>query len=151
MKYFFASAYAVSIPALLAMSVEHEIKERLATEWKSRVFSYLGNTLMLIELSSEDAIVQFTDSCDRFCKWAYRVMGAVVTAGIGRVCDNMANIKTSYDGAREAVSYRVLYGTKRAINIAELAPKGQETTGMLLNSYQVHKDKNQVLVFRLSL
>ena len=115
-------------PLLLAMSVEHEIKERLATEWKSRVFSYLGNTLMLIELSSEDAIVQFTDSCDRFCKWAYRVMGAVVTAGIGRVCDNMANIKTSYDGAREAVSYRVLYGTKRAINIAELAPKEQETT-----------------------
>lgn len=115
-------------PLLLAVSVEHEIKERLATEWKSRVFSYLGNTLMLIELSSEDAIVQFTDSCDRFCKWAYRVMGAVVTAGIGRVCDNMANIKTSYDGAREAVSYRVLYGTKRAINIAELAPKEQETT-----------------------
>ena len=99
-------------PLLLAMSVEHEIKERLATEWKSRVFSYLGNTLMLIELSSEDAIVQFTDSCDRFCKWAYRVMGAVVTAGIGRVCDNMANIKTSYDGAREAVSYRVLYETR---------------------------------------
>lgn len=68
-------------PLLLAMSVEHEIKERLATEWKSRVFSYLGNTLMLIELSSEDAIVQFTDSCDRFCKWAYRVMGG---GGYGR-------------------------------------------------------------------
>ena len=114
-------------PLLLAVSVEHEIKERLATEWKSHVFAYLGNTLMLIELPSEDAIVQFTDSCDRFCKWAYRVMGAVVTAGIGRVCDNLVNMNTSYDGAREAVSYRVLYGTSRAINIGELAPKEQET------------------------
>ena len=30
---------------------------------------------------------------------------------------------TSYEGAREAVSYRVLYGTKRAINIGEIVPK----------------------------
>lgn len=71
-------------------------------------------------------VVAFTDACDRFCKWAYRVMGAVVTAGIGRVCDNLISVNSSYDGAREAVSYRVLYGTSRAINIGEIAPKEQE-------------------------
>lgn len=53
-------------------------------------------------------------------------MGAVVTAGIGRVCDNLISVNSSYDGAREAVSYRVLYGTSRAINIGEIAPKEQE-------------------------
>ena len=84
-------------PLLLAMSVEHEIKERLATEWKSRVFSYLGNTLMLIELSSEDAIVQFTDSCDRFCKWAYRVMGLRKNAhSCFAFFDNLDIIKTPF-------------------------------------------------------
>lgn len=31
----------------------------------------------------------------------------------------------SYERAREAVSYRVLYGTKRAINIGEIVPKEQ--------------------------
>ena len=39
------------------------------------------------------------------------------------VCNNLYDISISYEGAREAVSYRVLYGTKRAINIAEIVPK----------------------------
>lgn len=112
---------------LLGVSVEQEIKSRIASEWKSQVFTYLGNSVLIVELAKEDAVAEFTDACDRFCKWANRVMGAVVTAGIGRVCDQLVNINTSYDGAREAVSYRVLYGTKRAINIGELAPKEQET------------------------
>ena len=113
-------------PLLLAMSVEHEIKDRLAPEWKNHMFTYLGNALMIIELETEEMVVAFTDACDRFCKWAYRVMGAVVTAGIGRVCDNLISVNSSYDGAREAVSYRVLYGTSRAINIGEIAPKEQK-------------------------
>ncbi len=35
------------------------------------------------------------------------------------------NISNSYEGARKAVSYRVLYGTKRAINIAEITSTEQ--------------------------
>ena len=113
-------------PLLLSMSVEREIKQRLMNQWNCREFIYMGNTLLILELDAEDKITQITDACDRFCRWAYRVMGAVVTAGIGRVCDSLLNINNSYEGAREAVSYRVLYGTQRAINIAEIAPKEQK-------------------------
>ena len=113
-------------PLLLSMSVEQQIKDRIADTWKCKVFTYLGNTVLIIEIASEDAMAELTDACDRFCRWAYRVMGAVVTAGIGRVCDSILNINNSYEGAREAVSYRVLYGTQRAINIAEIAPKEQK-------------------------
>ena len=74
---------------------------------------------------AKDKITQITDACDRFCRWAYRIMGAVVTAGIGTVCDSLYEISLSYERAREAVSYRVLYGTKRAINIGEIVPKEQ--------------------------
>ena len=113
-------------PLLLSMSVEREIKDRILSEWNSQIFTYLGNTVLIVELASEDTVAQLTDTCDRFCRWAYRVMGAVVTAGIGRCLDSLFNINNSYDGAREAVSYRVLYGTGRAINIGEIAPKEQE-------------------------
>lgn len=113
-------------PLLLSMSVEREIKDRILSEWNSQIFTYLGNTVLIVELASEDTVAQLTDTCDRFCRWAYRVMGAVVTAGIGRCLDNLFNINNSYDGAREALSYRVLYGTGRAINIGEIAPKEQE-------------------------
>lgn len=115
-------------PVLLSMSVEREIKERLATEWKCQEFIYLGNTLLIVELEMEEKIAELTDACDRFCRWAYRIMGAVVTAGIGRTSDSLFHIHLSYEGAREAVSYRVLYGTKRAISIGEIVPKEQNLT-----------------------
>ena len=41
------------------------------------------------------------------------------------MCDSLYEISLSYERAREAVSYRVLYGTKRAINIGEIVPKEQ--------------------------
>lgn len=112
-------------PLLLSMSVEREIKQRLMDQWSCLEFIYMGNTLLILELDAEDKITQITDACDRFCRWAYRIMGAVVTAGIGTVCDSLYEISLSYERAREAVSYRVLYGTKRAINIGEIVPKEQ--------------------------
>lgn len=113
-------------PLLLSMSVEREIKKRLAEKWRCQEFIYLGDTILVLGLDSEEQIVQVTDECDRFCKWVYRMMGAVVTAGVGITCDNLFDINLSYESAREAVSYRVLYGTKRAINIREIMPKEQK-------------------------
>lgn len=113
-------------PLLLSMSVEREIKKRLAEKWRCQEFIYLGDTILVLGLDSEEQIVQVTDECDRFCRWAYRMMGAVVTAGVGITCDKLFDINLSYESAREAVSYRVLYGTKRAINIREIMPKEQK-------------------------
>lgn len=110
---------------LLSMSVEREIKERIVKNIRCQEFIYLGNTVLIVELENEKMLSGLTDMCNKFCKWAYRVMGAVVTAGIGRVCDDLFNINLSYSGAREAVSYRVLYGTKRAINISEIVFKAE--------------------------
>ncbi len=110
-------------PLLLSMSVEREIKQRLTENCNCQEFIYMGNTILIMELHSEDEIAQLTDKCDRFCRWAWRIIGAAVTAGIGTVCNNLYDLSISYEGAREAVSYRVLYGTKRAINIAEIVPK----------------------------
>ena len=118
-------------PLLLSMSVEREIRQRLVEKWHCKEFLYLGNTVLIMEMGSEEQMVPITDECDRFCRWAYRVMGAVVTVGIGTVCDNLFNINLSYEGAREAVSYRVLYGTQRAINIREIVPKEQATLSLL--------------------
>ena len=56
-------------PLLLSMSVEQQIKDRIADTWKCKVFTYLGNTVLIIEIVSEDAMAELTDACDRFCRW----------------------------------------------------------------------------------
>ena len=114
-------------PVLLAMSVQKQAREYLGEKWKTKYFSYLGNLVMIAQLESENEVSELTDECDRFCRYARRIIGAVVTIGVGWVCPDILDLSQSYASAREAVSYRAIYGTSRAINIREIAP--QETGG----------------------
>ena len=116
--------YAQMSPLLLATSVQKQVKERLAQNWDARYFSYLGNSILIAQLKNEGEVSELTDECDRFCKYVRRMIGAVVTAGVGKVCRLLSELQQSYEGAREAVSYRGIYGTVRAINIREIAPQG---------------------------
>ena len=49
--------------------------------------------------------------------------------GLGRFV-RISELAQSYISAREAVSYRALYGTSRAINIREIAPHEKSTPGL---------------------
>ncbi|WP_343248453.1 response regulator [Diplocloster hominis] len=117
-------------PLLLSMSVQKQAEERLGEKWQAKSFSYLGNTVLIVQLKNETEISELTDECDRFCKYAYRIIGAVVTVGIGQVCEDILELSQSYTDAREAVSYRVIYGTSRAINFKEIAPQEISKSGL---------------------
>lgn len=123
-------------PLLLATSVHKQAEERLAEKWRAKCFSYLGNTVMIPQLRTENEMSGLTDDCDRFCKYAKSIIGAVVTAGIGPVCDSLLAVSQSYHGAREAVSYRVLYGAARAINMQEAVP-GEMIHASLTNEIEM--------------
>ncbi len=116
-------------PLLLATSVHRQAKERLAEKWQAKCFSYLGNTILIPQLKEEGEVWELTDECDRFCKYARGIIGAVVTVGIGQVCENILALAQSYSSAREAVSYRVIYGASRAINMKEAVPQGAGKSG----------------------
>ena len=107
---------------LLGVSVKKLAEEHMEGEWKSRILMYLGDILIITQLEEQDQITVFTDFMDQLCRLAKHVCEATVTAGIGYVCNNLPDIRLSWQGARSAVSYRVLYGNARAINIAEIDP-----------------------------
>lgn len=109
-------------PFLLGVSVKKLAEEHMEEEWKSRILMYLGDILVITQLEAQEQITEFTDFMDQFCRLAKHVCEAMVTAGIGYVCDNLLDIRLSWQGARSAVSYRVIYGNARAINIAEIDP-----------------------------
>ncbi len=113
-------------PLLLSMSVREQAKERLGERWQVKSFPYLGNTVFIAQLENENEVTELTDECDRFCKYACRMIGAYVTVGVGPVCRTVMELPQSYSGAREAVSYRALYGTSRAINMKEIVPQDMD-------------------------
>lgn len=86
---------------LLSTSVHKQAEEQLAEKWHAKCFSYLGNTILLSQLQKETQISELTDDCDRFCKYARNIIGAVVTVGIGPVCDTIPALSQSYSNARE--------------------------------------------------
>lgn len=117
-------------PLLLSTSVQKQAEEHLGSKWKGKCFSYLGNTVLIIQLENENEISELTDECDRFCRYVRRIIGAVVTVGIGTVCENILELAQSYGSAREAVSYRVIYGASRAINMSEIVPREMNKSGV---------------------
>lgn len=110
-------------PLLLAASVQKQAEERLEEKWRAKCFPYLGNTILIAQLRSESEVSELTDDCDRFCRYVRHVAVAVVTVGIGQVCRDILELFRSYESAREAVSYRVIYGTCKAINMREIVPQ----------------------------
>lgn len=107
---------------LLTMAVRRLIEERIDPKWGVKFFSYLGSTAMIAQLGSEKDVAEFTDECDRMCRLCENIFKGSITIGVGSLCSELFEISTSYQGAREAVSYRVLYGTNKAINISEISP-----------------------------
>lgn len=110
-------------PFLLAVSVRKLAEEQLAGLWDSKVVTYLGDSIVISQLRKEEPVNRFTDVMDRLCRMAKRVCNARVTAGIGHICSSPMQLALSYQGAKNAVSYRVLYGNTRAISIAETDPQ----------------------------
>jgi len=107
-------------PVLLTVSVKNLADEHLTDFWKVKTVLYLGEIVVISQLSNPEEINRFTDHMDKFCKMAKRVCNASVTAGIGYLCSEVGQLQISYRGAQDAVSYRILYGNVRAINIAEI-------------------------------
>lgn len=109
---------------LLRLSVRQLVDQSGINRENSYIFNYRDNIVVLSQLERREDIAGYTDLCDRFCKTAKRSCQAVVTIGIGKVVEQIRDISSSYKGAREALSYRTLYGAGNAINIMEIDPKG---------------------------
>lgn len=110
-------------PLLITMSVRKLAEEQLARKWNARFFSYLGNVIMIAQLRTEAEITELTDDCEVLSGLAKHVAGATISVGIGKVVSEIRKLPLSYGGAREAISYRVIYGRGKAINITEIAPE----------------------------
>ena len=107
----------------LAVSVDRQAGEQLEKKWSAKRFNYLENTVMIAQLKQESEVSELTDACDRFCKYIHHVIGAVVTIGVGQVCEHILELSQSYQSAKEALSYRVLYGSNQAINLKDIVPQ----------------------------
>lgn len=122
-------------PLLLTVSIRKVAEERMQEEWRAKFFSYLGNIVCIVQLSAPSEVKRLTDACETLCRLVRHLTNATVTIGIGGVVTAISALHQSYSGARDAVSYRVIYGRGKAINIAEIAPERHGSVGGLQGMY----------------
>ena len=113
-------------PRLLTFSVRELAEDYFEDRWNSYLFYYRGNIILLSQLSDQEVVSAYTDDCDRFSRLAKRSCRAVVTVGISKTTAQIHDLPAAYEGAREALSYRILYGTGKAINIREIVPNREQ-------------------------
>lgn len=111
---------------LLAVSVRRLLEEETNPDWDEQFFTYLGNTVVISQFKSRIDAMQMTDYYDKFSRLAKSVCNADVTVGVGGVVTRVKDLPISFRGGRNALSYRAIYGTGKAINIEEIAPLEKE-------------------------
>ena len=111
---------------LLTVSVQKLAEERLLSPWNGQMFSHRGSNVVIFQMTDASP-TKLTNDCDGFCRLAASVCDARVTVGLGRCVTRLEDLAESYRGARDAVSYRTIYGSGQAINITEVVP---QTAGM---------------------
>ena len=113
-------------PLLITMSVRRLWEEHLDPKWKARFFTYLGDTVMIVQVDQSSALTKLTDDCQVLCRLSKHVSNATITAGISKAVNSVLSLPEAYESAREAISYRVIYGRGQALNILEVAPEIQK-------------------------
>ena len=63
-------------PYLTAVSVKKLAEEHVREKWDCRIFSYLGEIIIITQLSEKREVTDYTDYMDRFCKMEWRVVYA---------------------------------------------------------------------------
>ncbi|ERL66402.1 hypothetical protein L248_0081 [Schleiferilactobacillus shenzhenensis LY-73] len=113
-------------PMLVRTQVLEKSRTFFATLWSAAAFSYLGNTVLVVQLGNTAAGRTLTDDADRFCQEVKAQLEAYVTVGVGTVVADPLDLPQAYRSARTAVSYRSLYGSGKVINMKELVPEERD-------------------------
>lgn len=122
---------------LLRLSVRQFMDDSFLNHENNYIFNYRENILVLAQFDKTEELAKYTDLCDRFCKSVKRNCNALVSIGIGKCVDSIQDLSVSYKGAREALSYRTLYGAGNAINIMEIDPHANRMD--LQDIYDLHE------------
>lgn len=105
---------------LLNISLLKTIDEMLLDYCNFKSLIHLGNIVIIVELYREQDIFRFIKDMQNLCIMAEKFIEARVSAGIGKIVNNLENIKYSYKTAKDALHYKSILGSGNAIYIEDV-------------------------------
>lgn len=108
---------------LMQFSMKRLADENLEPAYCLKGFLYFDQIVYITMLGEKEKIKEFTDTMDRICKMAKRILKMNATAGIGGVCETLETLCDSYAGAKNAAFYGEGRGGNQAVYIDYIQPE----------------------------
>lgn len=123
---------------LLSISIKNIVDETMENYCKFISFPYLDKVVVLSSFNEKDNIMNFIKGLNEVCKVFECVFGGTISAGVGRICDDISKIRFSYSTAQSALNYRPILGNGKTIYIDDVEPD---------NSIQLQFDEQDEVKF----
>ncbi|AQR97111.1 response regulator [Clostridium saccharoperbutylacetonicum] len=109
-------------PTLVPISIKKMVDETMDKYTKFVSFIYSDMVVVIGNLIEKNDILQFIKGINEICKEYMRIMDLNISAGIGYVYDDPSEMRFSYRSAQNALDYRFILGTGKAIYIDDVEP-----------------------------
>ncbi|NLK37905.1 MAG: response regulator [Epulopiscium sp.] len=106
---------------LVPLSLQQIVLENLTKRYPSIAFIYNDDLVIISILKHPEEILDFVNTMSRVCRSIKDVLELSVACGIGTVSEKLTQIRHSFEGAVNALSYRVIMGNK-VIYIEDMEP-----------------------------
>ncbi|MHB8061547.1 MAG: response regulator [Ruminiclostridium sp.] len=105
---------------LVPISAKRIIDYNLEQSFDIKTFLYDDDVISIVRLDNKEQILNLVCIANLTCKEVKRILEFTLSSGIGLVSDDILELKYSYQGALNAVDYRVLVGSGRAIYVGDV-------------------------------
>ena len=106
---------------LVPLSLQQIVTENLARLYDTVTFIYNDDLVIIAMFHEKKNVLNFVDAMNGVCATVKDVLELSVTVGIGSVTSKLSQLRYSFEGAVNALEYRVLMGNK-AIYIEDMEP-----------------------------
>ncbi|WP_411168800.1 response regulator [Clostridium sp. MB05] len=124
--------------SLVSISIKNIVDETMQNYCKFISFPYLDKIVTLLSLDEKVNIMKIIKMLNEVCKIFECVFGSTVSIGIGRIYNNINEIRFSYRTAQSALGYRLILGNGKTIYIDDVEPD---------NSIQLQFDEQDEIKF----
>lgn len=121
-------------PTLVPISIKKIVDENMDKYCKFASFLYSDMVVVIGNFEKKDDILLFIKGINEVCKIYERIMNLTISSGIGYVYSRTVEIRFSYKAAQNALDYRFILGTGKAIYIDDVEPD---------NSVQLQLDEQE--------
>jgi two-component system response regulator YesN len=107
---------------LTPISIKKIVDENMDKYCNFVSFLYSDMVVVIGDFKEKEEILSFIKGINEVCKIYERIMNLTISAGVGYVYNNPSEIRFSYRTAQNALDYRFILGTGKAIYIDDVEP-----------------------------